>query len=464
MVADPELREELLDRVERELAVAERFDEAVAVDASLRRELDERMAGPTATLAPALAAWEDAPPVARELLAINAENADWLAARIADEGWPALRSVGADGVDAAWMLAINADRLADARAAWLEPLAAAVASGDADPRHLATLADRVAAVSGAPQEYGTIALVAADGEIEHPLPVRDPARLDERRLAIGLPPMAAEAPHLADGELVPYGPQRGATPIGQWPIVLEGHVSAEAALEAGVRHVHRVWATRPGDRRLGRLRALARERGVTIDQVDPVAIEAVAQGRSHGGVIALVAPRREQTFDRLIGEVGEGSLVVMLDGIEDPFNHGQAVRALYAAGVDALVERRSWETAAGTVTRASAGTTELLPTAVVASAEDAAATCRRAGMRVAVTVSGGDDAVDLHEADLNGGVFVLIGGERRGVTRSFVEQADVRIRIGYGRSEAPALGAATAAALIGFEALRQRRMAPEPGG
>jgi tRNA G18 (ribose-2'-O)-methylase SpoU len=52
---------------------------------------------------------------------------------------------------------------------------------------------------------------------------------------------------------------------------------------------------------------------------------------------------------------------------------------------------------------------------------------------------------------------VLVGGERRGVTRSFVEQADLRVRIGYGRERAPDLGTATAAAIIGFEALRQRR-------
>jgi tRNA G18 (ribose-2'-O)-methylase SpoU len=47
------------------------------------------------------------------------------------------------------------------------------------------------------------------------------------------------------------------------------------------------------------------------------------------------------------------------------------------------------------------------------------------------------------------------------VTRSFVDQADLRVRIGYGRDDAPDLGAATAAAVIGFEALRQRRAAAE---
>jgi 23S rRNA (guanosine2251-2'-O)-methyltransferase len=79
-----------------------------------------------------------------------------------------------------------------------------------------------------------------------------------------------------------------------------------------------------------------------------------------------------------------------------------------------------------------------------------------AGMRIACAVSE-PDATELASADLTGGIFLLIGGERRGVTRSFAEQADQRLRISYGRERAPELGAATAAAIIGFEGLRQRR-------
>jgi 23S rRNA (guanosine2251-2'-O)-methyltransferase len=79
-----------------------------------------------------------------------------------------------------------------------------------------------------------------------------------------------------------------------------------------------------------------------------------------------------------------------------------------------------------------------------------------AGMRIACAVTD-DAAPDLADADLTGAIFLLIGGERRGVTRSFVERADVLVRIGYGRERAPELGAATSAAIIGFEALRQRR-------
>ena len=195
---------------------------------------------------------------------------------------------------------------------------------------------------------------------------------------------------------------------------------------------------------------------MTIEKVDRKLIEELASGRSHGGVLALVGPRRDRTLADVMTEVGERAFVVMLDGIEDPFNFGQAARALYAAGIDALVVRRSWETALGTVTRASAGATELLATATVESADEAATICRMAGLRIACAVRS-EDATQLHDTDLSGGLFLLIGGERRGVTRSFVEQADMRVWIDYGRDSAPELGAATSAAIIGFEALRQRR-------
>jgi 23S rRNA (guanosine2251-2'-O)-methyltransferase len=239
-------------------------------------------------------------------------------------------------------------------------------------------------------------------------------------------------------------------------LVVEGHRSVEAVLEGGVRPVDRVLAVRPGDRRLRRLRALARERGVAIEEVDPGRVEDLATGRTHGGVIAIVGERRERSVGDLIAEVGEDPLLVVLDGIEDPFNFGQAVRALYAAGVDGLVVRRSWESALATVTRASAGATELMRTAYAGSTEVAGEEARSAGLRVVCAVAD-QTATDLHRADLTGGVLLVIGGERRGVTRSFVARADALVRIGYGREPAPDLGAAAAAAVIGFEALRQRR-------
>ena len=257
-------------------------------------------------------------------------------------------------------------------------------------------------------------------------------------------------------------PVRRASRTTDAPVVLEGRVSIEAALTGGVRPVTEILAVTPGDRRLAYLRRLAAEHEVPIRQVGPGMLRSLATGQTHGGVVALAGERTYRALPELLAGIGPNGLVVMLDGIEDPYNFGQAVRSLYACGADGLVLRpRSWESATSTVTRASAGASELLPTAVSETPEDAAAACRAAGMQVACA-STRPDGTWIHEADLVRGTFLLIGGERRGITRSFVDQADLLLRIPYGRRGAHALGAAVSAALIGFEALRQRRAAGAP--
>jgi 23S rRNA (guanosine2251-2'-O)-methyltransferase len=155
-------------------------------------------------------------------------------------------------------------------------------------------------------------------------------------------------------------------------------------------------------------------------------------------------------------EIVPGARTVLLDGVEDPYTYGQAVRALYAAGADGLVvPTRSWETAAGIVARSSAGTSELLATAQVAGVEEAAERCRAAGLQV-VCAATAPDAIPIEQLDVGRGMLLIIGGERRGIRRSFLAGCDVRVAIPYARPDAPPLSAAAAAAVIGFEAFRRR--------
>jgi 23S rRNA (guanosine2251-2'-O)-methyltransferase len=241
--------------------------------------------------------------------------------------------------------------------------------------------------------------------------------------------------------------------------VLEGRVSIEAALDGGVRTVHEILAVQPGDRRLTYLRRMAAEHDVPIRRASTSELRPLVTGTTHGGVVALAGERSYLSISQLLGQASEVPLLMMLDGIEDPYNFGQAIRAVYAAGVDGLIVRsRRWEPAAGIVARASAGASELMPTAAVAGAEEAASECRAAGLTVASATTR-SDATFLNEANLAGPMLLLVGGERRGVTRSFAESADMLVRIRYGRRGAHALGAATSAALLAFEALRQRRAA-----
>jgi 23S rRNA (guanosine2251-2'-O)-methyltransferase len=237
---------------------------------------------------------------------------------------------------------------------------------------------------------------------------------------------------------------------------LEGHISIQAALAAGSRQVHIIYLRRGKlSRAVSRLERQAKAIGVPIERVNEETIDAYAGGRTHGGVVARVGPRRFVSLEMLLTTSGL-PFVSMLDGIEDPFNFGAAVRVMYAAGLDGLVVRpRNWMSAAGLVARTSAGASELIPVAVADSALEAAAFFRERGLTVACTASQ-TRALSVYEADLSRPLFLVIGGEKRGITRSFIEQADVLLRIPYGRPFKRSLGTASAAAVLAFEVMRQR--------
>lgn len=237
--------------------------------------------------------------------------------------------------------------------------------------------------------------------------------------------------------------------------VLEGFVSVRAALKARSRPIHAILVRRDKwDRGIAWLEHAARDAGIPFERADAAEIDAIAQGTTHGGVIARVGPRAFAPLDTLAADA-DAPFVAMLDGVEDPFNFGQAVRALYAAGAHGLVVRpRNWLSAAGTVARASAGASEWIATAVADTALDAAAHFRARGLTVACTAQQG--AVSIYEADLSGPLFLVIGGERRGITRSFLEQADLLLEIPYGRAFDQSLGTTGATAVLAFEVMRQR--------
>ena len=131
------------------------------------------------------------------------------------------------------------------------------------------------------------------------------------------------------------------------------------------------------------------------------------------------------------------------------------MRSLYACGVDGLVLRpRNWLSTAATVARSSAGASELIPTAIAESAEEAATFFQSKGLTIACAAE--EESVPINRADLTQPLFLLIGGEKRGITRSFLRQADLRLEIPYGREFRQSLGVTAAAAILGYEVMRQR--------
>ena len=180
-------------------------------------------------------------------------------------------------------------------------------------------------------------------------------------------------------------------------------------------------------------------------------INAVATGNTHGGIIALCGTRTlpPPTKENL----PQNGFLCLLEGIEDPYNFGYALRSLYAAGCDGiLLGERNWMSAAGVVARASAGASEALPL-FSGSVDAAMAAARALGYRVAC--AGIRDAVSHTAADLKKPLLLVVGGEKRGISAAVLKEADTVVRIDYGRSFRGSLSAASAATVLAFEVLRQ---------
>ncbi len=247
------------------------------------------------------------------------------------------------------------------------------------------------------------------------------------------------------------------------PGFLLGAIAVEATLSAGTREVMGVWIDEAMDyRKLEPVRRAAKARRVELVPQTRAELDARVGHDKHSGVVAEVGPRALLGLQQLLEMTGrEKSFIVMLDGIEDPYNFGQSIRSLYAAGCHGVVVRpRNWAMADGEapsiIARASAGTSEFLPMAVADSPEEAAAFFKEKGLVVAATADT-REATPLYDVDLKQPLFLLIGGEKRGVKRSFLGEADVVIEVPYGRPFEHSLGTVAAVSVIGFELARQRR-------
>ncbi len=206
------------------------------------------------------------------------------------------------------------------------------------------------------------------------------------------------------------------------------------------------------------LSAVSRELGFSLQPAKDSDIDRMTVGTSHGGIVAVCSERSLPSLESLLSADSSpfhrsDSFFAMLEGMEDPYNFGYALRSLYAAGVDGVIlNPRNWMGAAGVVARASAGASELLPMSV-SDAATAADMLQKRGYRI--VCAGIRDSVSLYEADLKKPLFLVVGGEKRGISRAVLDLADEIVRIDYGRPFRGSLSAASAATVLGFEILRQ---------
>jgi len=141
------------------------------------------------------------------MAALHRQHNARLRAILAEHGWPGRTLVGDDGAAAAWLVLQHAILDPDLMRNALPIVERAAQAGETERRFVAFLVDRISTLEGRAQTYGTQHDWDASGVLS-PLPIEEPALVDERRRSMGLESLAENTRRLraqavADGERPP---------------------------------------------------------------------------------------------------------------------------------------------------------------------------------------------------------------------------------------------------------------------
>jgi len=164
------------------------------------------------------------------------------AARLADlveaAGWPGSAQVGSDAAEAAWLVVQHAVDQPHFQRGMLALLSRAASAGEVPAWQPAYLEDRIRALEGRPQRYGTQLDWDEAGEMSLWPPVEDPERVDARRAEVGLPPLAPEMERRRDAarrgsEPVPADPAARRREMDAWARRVGWRPAGEPVADAG---------------------------------------------------------------------------------------------------------------------------------------------------------------------------------------------------------------------------------------
>lgn len=244
--------------------------------------------------------------------------------------------------------------------------------------------------------------------------------------------------------------------------IMEGMSSISAvikAIEAGKtdRRIRTVFVDKSKKdskrREIAFLSHKARELDFALEYTDAQSLSEITTGSSHGGIVAFCSPRSIPALsaDMIVPD----GVYYMLDGVEDPYNFGYSVRSIYAAGGSGIIlSPRNWMGVAGVVARSSAGSSELIDM-FVSEPEEAVDLFKSLGYKI--ICAGIRDSESIFDTDLQKPLFVVLGGEKRGISRAILDKADTVVRIDYGNDFNGSLSTAAASAVFAFEIFRANR-------
>jgi 23S rRNA (guanosine2251-2'-O)-methyltransferase len=246
------------------------------------------------------------------------------------------------------------------------------------------------------------------------------------------------------------------------PGLIGGFHAVMAALDKR-RPITRIWLA--GGRRDGRAEALrnaAADHDVKIVTAALERLDDMLPHVRHQGCIAeleTASQQRESDLPDLLA-AAERPWVLALDQVQDPHNLGACLRSAAAAGVTAVIAPR--KRAAGltaAVRKVAAGAAERVAFVPVTNMSRALARLQQDGFW-AVGLDGQAQA-SIHDMTLPERLVLVAGGEEKGIRQLTARQCDALVSIPMA-ADIESLNVSVATGVALFEAVRQRRIAPNP--
>jgi TrmH family RNA methyltransferase len=237
--------------------------------------------------------------------------------------------------------------------------------------------------------------------------------------------------------------------------LVEGLAEIELALAAGVRLEALYFCPALATPESLSLADRAQALGAEVAQVSRPVFEKISYREGPDGWLAVV-PSVASTLDAI--ELGPQPLVVVCAGLEKPGNLGAILRTADAAGVAAVIAAdpvTDWGNP--NVVRASKGAVFSVP---VASGTSAQVLDWISGRGLRIVAATPDAAQLVTGTDMTGPTAIAVGAEQTGLTSEWLKCADEKVRIPmFGKADS--LNVSISAAIIAYEAVRQRMQAAD---
>jgi len=203
--------------------------------------------------------------------------------------------------------------------------------------------------------------------------------------------------------------------------------------------------------------AEAISRGIPVVEAEKGKLDAMSGGAPHQGVIAMAAEKEYVSVDEILKiakDRGEDPLIVIADGIVDPYNLGALIRCAEGAGAHGLIiPKRRAVGLTPIVSKASAGAVEHLAIAKVSNIASTIEDLKKKGVW---TYAAEADGTAYYDTDFSGPAALVFGSEGDGIGENVKKKCDFIVSIPmYGHVNS--LNVSTAASVLLCEAARKHR-------